>query len=68
MTRRRPARGHSDVQSSIMPQRRRNNARREREVVREAIRLRRFTPSQTIEMMMELSDLCVRIGRGRKDG
>lgn len=51
-----------------MRERRQNNTRREQEVVREAIRLRRLTPSQTIRMMMDLSDYCVRIGKGRKDG
>jgi hypothetical protein len=67
MVRGRPAKNRPTSRASILQERRKNNARREREVVREAIRLRRFTPSQTIEMMMELSDLCVRIGRGRKD-
>jgi len=48
-------------------ERRNEMARREREVVRDAIRLRRFSPSRTIEMMMDLSDICVELGRGTRN-
>ena len=68
MVRKRHGKGRPPSRGSIRLERRRNNARRELEVVKDAVRLRRFSPSQTIEMMMDLSDFCVRIGRGRKYG
>jgi hypothetical protein len=46
--------------------RRNERTRRLRAVVRDAIRLRRFSPSRTIGMMMDLSDICVELGRGTR--
>jgi hypothetical protein len=67
MVRKRPGKGQPASKASILRERRRNNARRERSVVREAIRMRTFSPSQRIQIMIELSNLCVKLGRGRKN-
>jgi hypothetical protein len=68
MVRQRPVKNQPNARAPILRERCADRARREREVVRDAIRLRELSPSKTIEMMMELSDFCVRLGRGRKDG
>jgi len=49
-------------------ERRLNNARREREVVREAIRMRALSPPARIQVLMDLSNFCVKLGRSPKNG
>jgi hypothetical protein len=64
----RPTRKRRDIRASIMRDRRQNNARREREVVREAIRMRALSPARRIQLLIDLSDFCVKLGRSPKDG
>ena len=57
--------GHASKREVLNNERRIERERRQREVVRDAIRLRAFSPPETIEMMIGLSNICVELGRGR---
>ena len=45
--------------------RKRERARREKEVISASVRLIGLPPAATLRMMMELSDFCTKLGGGR---
>lgn len=66
MARRLLQRKRGNTRESLATFRRREKARRENKVIAEALRLRGLPPAETIRMMMELSDLCAKLGAGVK--
>jgi hypothetical protein len=68
MAKGKPRREGRSRRISLAAERRENKLRRERALVRDAMRLRGLPPDRTIRMMMELSNFCIRLGRSRKHG
>jgi hypothetical protein len=68
MERSRPFKRRAPNRTIIRSERLKNNARRERRIVDDAIRMRAFSPAQRVDMLIDLSNICVELRRGRKDG